>query len=200
MPTSRHKPGAPGGCLRRGPGRPVAAGHAARKRMRGFVPFKSCPGDGASSAAQQVQSIHKGADRKSPVAGHDCARIAVGTHTAGGGRRTLVELDRHHRMIDRRGPHVNQGGLRFGRRVSGNGRDISGDREVQSAAFGRFVVRAGKAVVRSLSRRTVARAGKIRTASDRHKQVVARWNKMSVASAMVMAPFVAGSSEKDCNA
>jgi hypothetical protein len=168
--------------------------------MRGFVSFKSCPGDGASSAAQQVQSIHKGADRKSPVAGFDNARIAVGTRAASAGRRTLVELDRHHQLVDRRGPQVNEGGLRFGRRVSGNGRDISGDREVQSAAFGRSIVRAGKAVARSLSRRIVARAGKIRTASDRHRQVAARWNQMSVAGAMVVAPFVAGSSEKDCNA
>jgi hypothetical protein len=166
--------------------------------MRGFVPFKSCPGDGALSAAQQVQSIHKGADRKSPVAGHDCARIAVETHTAGAGRRTLVELDRHHSMVDRRGPHVNRGGLRFG--SSGNGRDISGDREVQSAAFGRSIVRAGKAVARLLSRHTVAWVSKIRTASDRHSQVAARWNNMPVAGAIVVAPFVAGSSEKDCNA
>jgi hypothetical protein len=112
----------------------------------------------------------------------------------------LVELDRHHQLVDRRGPQVNLGGLRVGRRVSGNGRDISGDREVQSAASGRSIVRVGKAVARSLSRRIVARAGKIRTASDRHKQVAARWNQMSVAGAMHVASFVAGSSEKDCNA
>jgi hypothetical protein len=168
--------------------------------MRGFVPFKSCPGDGASSAAQRVQSIHKGADLKSPIAGYDDARIAVGTRAVRNGCRTLVELDRHHRMVDRRGPHVIQGRLRFGRRVAGNGRDVSGDREVQSAAFGRSIVRAGKAVARSLSRRTMAWVSKIGTASDRHKQVAARWNNMPVASAMVMASFVAGSSEKDCNA
>jgi hypothetical protein len=168
--------------------------------MRGFVPFKSCLGDGASSVAQQVQSIHKGADRKSSIASYDDARIAVETYAAGAGRRTLVELDRHHQMVDRRGPHVNQGGLRFGRRLSGNGRDISGDREVQSAAFGRSIVRAGKAVARSLSRHTVVWVSKIRTASDRHKQVAARWNKKSVAGAMHVASFVAGSSEKDFNA
>ena len=168
--------------------------------MRGFVPFKSCLGDGASSAAQQVQSIHKGAGRKSPIAGYDKARIAAGPHVASAGRRTLVELDRHHQMVDRCGPDVVQGRLRFGRHVASNGRDISGDREVRSAAFGRFIVRAGKAVAWSLSRQTVARARKIKTASDRHKQIAARWNKRSVAGAVVIAPFVAGSSEKDCNA
>ncbi|WP_349008208.1 hypothetical protein [Mesorhizobium sp. CN2-181] len=168
--------------------------------MRGFVPFKSCLGDGASSAARQNQSILKVTDPRSCLSGDDDAAIAVETRVAKAGRPTLVELDRHLPMVDRRGGDVDPARFRFGGCVPGNGHEISGDRDVQSAAFGRFIVRAGKAVLRSLSRRMRARPRETGTAGGRRRLVSARWNNMPVADALVFAGLATGSSEKDCYA
>ena len=166
--------------------------------MRGFVPFKSCLGNGASSATQQVGTIRKGADRRNTITGDACARVAAGTRGADARRPTLVELDCHHRIVDRAGPGTTRRSA-IGGRVPGNGHEISGDRGVQSAASGRCIVRAVRAVARSLSRPTVARAKDVGTASDRLPQVAARWNKMSATNAINAAGLSAGSSEKDCN-
>jgi hypothetical protein len=167
--------------------------------MRGFVPFKSCLSDGAVSAMRLGQSIRKGTSLKHPVAGKACLRIAADTHGMRGGRPTLVELDRHCRVVDRLGLDVIQSLSSFGSRVSGDRYDISGDRGVQLAACG-HLARAGRAVARSLSRRGAARMRGTGMAGGRQLRVVGLGNVTSEVSAFVFSRPATGSSEKDCNA
>ncbi|MDQ6434486.1 hypothetical protein RB623_10540 [Mesorhizobium sp. LHD-90] len=153
----------------------IAAGSAARKRMRGFVPFKFSRIGSALSALRQVLTIPNGMDYASTTS--SSAMLARTFR-----RPTLAELNLHPESIDRLPCNLFSVAA-IGRRASGDGYGISGDRGVKTAA----VARDG-AWLQGLLR------GPLRVfASRRRKGLAARptpavrdWNEMRAMDAMAM--------------